>query len=359
MKSEDIARLAGVSRSTVSRVINNYKNVPEETRRKVMQVIERYQFRPNNSARVLAGKKTDTIGLFIVSIAEKDNINRVYRNNYFSPFVDAVIDNANANGIYVLVNSIYSLQDYEKIKRAFLERRIDAGIVVGTEKEIDVIAQVASMGYPFSIIDYSPEEIVRKIKKGKVAVINSTDDEGTRKMLEYLIGLGHKEIGILSGRMNTYSGRIRYDTYLKVLAEHGIETRKEWVLKGEFIKKEAANEVMKMINHGKLPTALFCCNDDMALSAIEVFRNEKIRIPEDISVAGFDDIMPASLVKPALTTVRVPLYSMARKAVEEVLKMLGETSDNISIHSLETELIVRDSCTAVSGAGITNDSFTA
>jgi len=349
MKSEDIARLAGVSRSTVSRVINNYKNVPEETRRKVMQVIEQYGFHPNNSARVLAGKKTDTIGLFIVSIAEKDNINRVYRNNYFSPFVDAVIDNANANGLYVLVNSIYSEKDYEKIKRAFMERRIDAGIVVGTEKEIDVIAELAAMGYPFSIIDYSPEDIVHRIKKGRVAVINSTDEEGTRRMLEYMSGLGHRDIGILSGRMNTYSGRVRYETWQKYLDEHGFKTAKEWILKGEFIKREAAREVMRMISYGKLPGALFCCNDDMAMSAIEVLSQNNIRIPEDISVTGFDDIMPASLIKPALTTVRVPLYSMAKKAVDEVLKMMGDTSGNISIFNLETELVIRDSCTAVSG----------
>lgn len=347
MKSEDIARLAGVSRSTVSRVINNYKNVPEETRKKVMQVIEQYQFHPNNSARVLAGKKTDTIGLFIVSIAEKDNINRVYRNNYFSPFVDAVIDNANANGKYVLVNSIYKTEDYEKIKRSFVERRIDAGIIVGTEKEIDVIADVAAMGYPFSIIDYSPEEIVQMVKKGRVAVINSTDDEGTQKMIEYLIGLGHKDIGILNGRMNTYSGRIRYETYIRVLKEYGIRPMKEWVLKGEFIKKAAAQEVLSMINKGKLPTALFCCNDDMALSAIEVFQDKKINIPDDVSITGFDDIMPASLVKPALTTVRVPLYSMAQKAVDEVIKMMGDTSGNISIFNLETELVIRDSCSTV------------
>lgn len=348
MKSEDIAKLAGVSRSTVSRVINNYKNVPEETRRKVMRVIEQYQFHPNISARVLAGKRTDTIGLFIVSIAEKDNVNRVYRNNYFSPFVDAVIDNANANGIYVLVSSVYSVKDYEKIKQAFQERRIDAGIIVGTEKEIDVIAEVAAMGYPFSVIDYSPQEIVQKIKKGRVAVINSTDDEGTRKVLEYLINLGHSDIGILSGRMNTYSGSVRYETYEKVLAEYSIKPVNDWILKGDFIKKAAAREVLNMIERGKLPTALFCCNDDMALSAVEVFQNEKIRIPEDISVTGFDDIMPASLVRPALTTVRVPLYAMAKKAVEEVLKMMGDTSGNISIYNLETELVIRDSCTAVS-----------
>lgn len=346
MKSEDIARLAGVSRSTVSRVINNYANVPEETRKKVMKVIEEYQFHPNISARVLAGKRTDTIGLFIVSIAEKDNINRVYRNNYFSPFVDAVIDMANTNGIYVLVNSIYTAGDYEKIKRAFLERRIDAGIIVGTEKEIDVIADVASMGYPFSVIDYSPDEIVQRIKKGKIAVINSTDDEGTRRMIEYLISLGHKDIGILSGRLNTYSGRIRYETYMKVLEEYGLNPMEEWILKGEFIKKTAAQEVRNMVRKGKLPTALFCCNDDMALSAIEVLHSENINIPDDISITGFDDIMPGSFVKPALTTVRVPLYSMAQKAVEEVLKMIGDTSsaNNVSIHNLATELVIRDSC---------------
>lgn len=347
MKSEDIARLAGVSRSTVSRVINNYANVPEETRKKVMKVIEQYQFHPNNSARVLAGKKTNTIGLFIVSIAEKDNVNRVYRNNYFSPFIDAVIDKANANGIYVLVNSIYTMKDYEKIKQAFLERRIDAGIIVGTEKEIDVIADVTAMGYPFSIIDYSPKEIVQRIKKGRVAVINSTDDEGTRKMIEYLISLGHKDIGILSGRMNTYSGSVRYEAYQDVLKEYGLKSMEEWVLKGEFIKKTAAQEVRNMIKHGKLPTALFCCNDDMALAAIEVLQNENISIPEDISITGFDDIMPGSLVKPSLTTVRVPLYAMAQKAVEEVLKMIGDTSINISTFNLETELVIRDSCTKV------------
>jgi LacI family transcriptional regulator len=118
MKSEDIARMAGVSRSTVSRVINNYSNVPDETRRKVMKVIEKYHYSPNSSARALAGKKTDTIGLFIVSIAEKGSSTRVYQNNYFSPFIEAVIDTANERGVYVLVHSIFSVRDYAKIKQA-------------------------------------------------------------------------------------------------------------------------------------------------------------------------------------------------------------------------------------------------
>ena len=236
MKSEDIARLAGVSRSTFSRVINNYSNVPEETRRNVMKVIEKYNYSPNSSARALAGKRTDTIGLFIVSIAERNSATRVYQNNYFSPFIEAVIDTANARGVYVLVHSIFSVRDYAKIKQAFIERRMDAGIIVGTEKNIGVIAEVAVMGYPLVIIDYSPEDIMQLVGKGRIAVINSTDDKGTREMIEYLLGSGHKDIGILAGRDNTYSGRVRYETYRETLIKNGIEPRAEWDLKGEFIK---------------------------------------------------------------------------------------------------------------------------
>jgi len=344
MRSEDIARLAGVSRSTVSRVINNYSNVPEETRRKVLKVIEQYNYSPNSSARALAGKRTDTIGLFIVSIAERNSATRVYRNNYFSPFIDAVIDTANARGVYVLVHSIFSVHDYAKIKQAFIERRMDAGIIVGTEKDIGVIAEVAAMGYPLVIIDYSPEYILRLVGKGRIAVINSTDDKGTREIIKYLLDSGHKDIGILAGRDNTYSGRVRYETYRKTLIENGIEPRAEWDLKGEFIKKIAEQAVVRLVKTGNLPTALFCCNDDMAISAMDVLSRENIKVPDDISIAGFDDIMPASLVKPALTTVHVPIYDIAGKAVELVLGMIGDTAMNISTYTMETKLVIRESC---------------
>src|SRR5690554_3710481 len=100
MKSDDIAKLAGVSRSTVSRVINNYPDIPQKTRDKVLKIIEEYQYEPNTSARVLAGKGTNTIGLFVVSLVENNNMNRIYQNNYFAPFVEAVIDTANASGYY-------------------------------------------------------------------------------------------------------------------------------------------------------------------------------------------------------------------------------------------------------------------
>ena len=115
MKSEEIARIAGVSRSTVSRVINNYSNVPDDTKKRVLEVINKYNYQPNTCARVLAGKKSNTIGLFIVSIADANNPNRLYNNNYFTQFVDAVVDCANSKGYYVLVNIIYCENDYNRV----------------------------------------------------------------------------------------------------------------------------------------------------------------------------------------------------------------------------------------------------
>lgn len=343
MKSEEIAKLAGVSRSTVSRVINNYTNVPEETREKVMKIIEQYGYEPNTSARVLAGKGTNTIGLFVVSIADKGNPNRIYQNNYFAPFVDAVVDTANALGYYVLIHTVYSREDYLKVKQAFLQKRVDSGIIIGTEKDTVTVMDIAQKGYPIAIIDYDMDEITRtNLNNSNLILINSMDYEGTIMAMNYLIQLGHREIGIITGRLNTYSGRQRYSAYEYVLREHGININKNYILRGDFLKRKAYQETKKLIQSGRLPTAIFVCNDDMALSAMDALKEEGIRIPEDISIVGFDDVPVVSQLKPALTTVKVPVYEMAKKAVEELIQGTDEGSMKFSSFSFPTLLIERE-----------------
>lgn len=214
MRSEDIAKLAGVSRSTVSRVINNYSNVPEETRAKVLRVIEQHQYEPNSFARALAGKKTDTIGLFAISMNEKENTTRIYQNNYFAPFVDAVVDTSNARGCYVLIHTVYSPDDFLKVKQAFLQKRIDGGIIVGTQKDINIVREMVGLDSPLVLIDYDISEIMSEhLDRNHLAIVNSKDYEGTTEVIEHLISLGHQEIGIICGQMNTYSGRERYTAY--------------------------------------------------------------------------------------------------------------------------------------------------
>lgn len=345
MKSEEIAKIAGVSRSTVSRVINNYSNVPEDTKKKVLEVISKYNYQPNTCARVLAGKQNDTIGLFIVSIADAENPNRLYNNNYFTQFVDAVVDCANARGYYVLVNIIYCENDYNRVSEVFMQKRIDGGIVIGTEHDAGILINVSKRGYPIALIDYDAEEIKKqKLDNDNLIVISSNDYEGAVSAVEYLIGLGHKEVGFLAGRLTTFSGRQRYDAFFDTMKKHGLPVNEEFVLHGDFIKSKTANEVKKLIQTGKLPTAIFSSNDDMAITAMDLFKENGIKVPEDISIIGFDNIPLSSLIRPALSTVSTPVYDMVDKTVTELIANIRKNKRGFSSYRYDSKIIVRETC---------------
>jgi LacI family transcriptional regulator len=345
MKSEDIARLAGVSRSTVSRVINNYANVPEATRRKVMAVIENYHYAPNSSARVLAGKGSNTLGLFIVSIADKFSPNRIYQNNYFATFVDTVIDTANASGYYVLVHTIYSEKDYQRVKQAFLEKRVDSGIIVGTQRDTGIIRDIIRLGNPLAIIDFDPKDLPKEVEDHhNVALVNSMDYQGLAMALEYLVGLGHREIGFIAGRLDTYSGRERKRAFIETGRRLGLEIKEEYILQGEFLKIPTYQSVKRLIKTGLLPTAILASNDSMALTALDALKEAEFHVPDDVSLIGFDDIPIAAQVQPALTTVKLPIHDMARKAAEYVIAVTEETKVADGIYEFPTELVIRDSC---------------
>lgn len=345
MRSEDIARLAGVSRSTVSRVINNYSNVPEETRAKVLKVIEQHQYEPNSFARALAGKKTDTIGLFAISMNEKENATRIYQNNYFAPFVDAVVDTANARGCYVLIHTVYSPNDFLKVKQAFLQKRIDGGIIVGTQKDIAIVREMAMLEAPLVLIDYDISEIMAEhLDRNHLAIVNSKDYDGTTEAIEHLIALGHRDIAIMCGRMNTYSGRERYAAYEDTLKRNGLPVNPDYVLKGEFLKDQAYGEIKRLLASDiPLPTALFSSNDDMAISAMEALAEQGISVPGDISVVGFDDVPLAASVTPKLTSVSLPIFDMSRAAVEKVLELCDSERPTFSTVSFPSVLVKRDS----------------
>lgn len=349
MRSEDIAKLAGVSRSTVSRVINNYSNVPEETREKVMKIIEQYSYEPNTSARVLAGKEMNTIGLFIVSIADGESSNRIYQNNYFAPFVEAVVDNANRLGYYVLIHTVYSQDDYLKVKQAFSQKRIDGGILVGTQQNIELVRDLVNLKSPVVLIDYDIAEIMEhRLDHNNLAVINSKDYDGTAEAVRYLISLGHTEIGMIKGRMNTFSGKERYAAFVDTLIENGLELREEFMLEGEFIKQHAYDEMRRLLAGKHVPTAFFSANDDMAIAAMEAIKERGLRVPEDISLIGFDDVPVASQLVPSLTSVRIPIYEMSREAVQRVTAMcMSQASATFGTVGYPTQLVVRQSCQSI------------
>ena len=345
MRSEDIARLAGVSRSTVSRVINNYSNVPEKTRVKVMKVIEEHHYEPNTSARALAGKSTNTIGLFVVSTAEKHNPNRIYQNNYFAPFVDALVDTANAIGYYVLIHTIYSEDDFLKIRQAFQQKRIDGGIIVGTENNMAMARIIADLEVPFVLIDYDIAELLEnRLDRNNLAVINSKDYEGAARAVEHLISLGHRDIAFISGRQNTYSGRQRYQAYVTTMNNHGLKVDEDHILSGDFLRVKAHEEVRRLLQSDKntWPTAIFSANDEMALGAMDACKELGIAIPEQLSLIGFDDIPVASQLNPSLSSVSLPIYEMSQKAALSLVEMCEKGSASFSTISFPTQLMIRE-----------------
>ena len=345
MKSEEVARLAGVSRSTVSRVINNYSNVPDETREKVMKVIREHNYVPNTSARVLAGKGTDTIGLFIFNVHDETRPGRIYGNSYFGPFVNAVVDRCNNRGYSVLIHTLYRSEDCRRIPTAWNEKRIDGAIIIGTERDEDVERLISQTDCPLAIADYNPRTVSKLApERARLLTVNSDDDSGMDACVRHLATLGHREIGLIAGRLNTWSGERRLRAFKSSMKTLGFPVRNQWMLQGDFSYRKTADAVEAMIRKEDLPTALIASNDDMALAAIDMFRKAGLQVPDDISIIGYDDGLAAPLVHPALTTVRVPFLDMAGQAVEGLVKLLDKGEPAVESVSLPVELIIRATC---------------
>jgi len=332
MSSKDIAKIAGVSRSTVSRVINNYKNVPPETRKKVMEVIEKYNYRPQMSGRVLSGKKTNTIGIFVVSISpENDSFYKLnlFNNNYFGPIVDAIIDIANANGYYTIVKIIYKKEDYSKLIDTFAEKRIDGGIIIGLNRKENIIFDIAKILMPFILIHYDENYLFKNINSDvPFGIVSTFDYEAAIEATDYLISHGHKKIAFVSGRLNNYSAYERLKGFFETMKKNNFEIKKEYIIFGNYLIYKTHMEIKKLIEQTKdLPTAIICANDDMALETINTLKTYGIKIPEDISIIGFDDIPFANLSSPTLTTMKMPLYNMAETSFQFLDNLLkGKTN---------------------------------
>lgn len=345
MKSEDIAKIAGVSRSTVSRVINNYPNVPPETYEKVMKVIQEHHYVPNTSARALAGKKSNTIGLFLFIDGFDKEEDRIYKNDFFGSYMDLLVDYASLKDYFVLVCVISGKEHYEKIQQAFLEKRIDAGIIIGTQsdtlKEIHmdrVKSSVVLFDYDLKLSDND------YTKSSRVSTINSDDPMGIRDAVSYLKGLGHRRIGFIKGLSQARSGDIRYKAFVEAMADQGLSIHPGHVLEGAFHRDTAYQSVKQMIKEeSTLPSAIISANDFMALAAIKAFEEEGIKVPEDISIIGFDNTLHGQISEPALTTIGPDFKAMAEKAIDILDKQIkGE--EKVQHVTFEVNFYKRDTC---------------
>lgn len=338
MTSEEIAKLCGVSRATVSRVINNSPNVKEETRQKILAVIKEKNYVPIAPARRLAGIDSNIIGLFVLDIDISESKSRVSESTYFSRLINLIIDQANNFGFQVLVSIITSQKQLSEIRNLFMSRTIFSGIFIGAFNDEIQLDDDIIMQHPTIIIDRQSE---RMVKKPNRLVVNLDNFESAYNATQFLIKLGHTRIGHISGDLRKLSGIERYEGYKKALEDAGLGFDKNLVREGNFLDDSGyrlAREILK-----ENVTAIFCANDVMAISAIKAIKETGLSVPDDISVIGFDNTAIGNYIMPALTTVNAPLEHIAEACIESLKYFCEHKHFKQKEIRVKTDLIIRDS----------------
>jgi len=342
LTSLEIAKMAGVSRSTISRVINGYSNVPKETHDRVMAVIREHDYYPHLSGQLLVGKKTKTIGLFWIG-----NYGSIISDNLSSSYLVHVIEAAGRLGHLTLTCILENLSDAANVnwvKMAFIQGRIDAGIFIGVNNDEPLIEELISGGHIVGIFDhYHPN----KQEPNRISV-NFEKDTGCM-IAKYLYDMGHRRVAFLHGDDNRYSSVARKEGFLRTMEKQGIRIKPEWLCLGGIEQLQgyaaASDMIRKAVKAKDLPTAIFANNDSVAFGVYEALRDANISIPEQISVIGIDG--HSHMVYPALTTYAFDYNDVFTSLVARTIAAVDGVEDNPTTEFVDGQLIERDSCKRV------------
>lgn len=330
---KDIAKKAGVSLGTVSNVLNHLSSVKPQNYEKVMAAVRDLDYTTNMTARALRTKQSGNIGLIIPSIT----------NPYYPELARGVEDAASDAGLTVFLCN----DDREEKKErgyidALLTKMVDGIILVKptlTTKEANAIRKQCGL----VLVDRS---VHMRNTKGH-GVIDVDDWDGVEKAMRLLHQNGHTKIGFINGLMETVSSRNRFNAYKRYLRQHRLPFLAKYVVPGNWTYDsgyEAARTLMALPHP---PTAIVCANDIMAFGAMKAFQDKGLRIPEDVSVVGFDNIALSNVWSPALTTLNQPKYDIGRKSVSMLLEQIGQGCDGTTIEGcsalFDIELIIRSS----------------
>lgn len=326
---KDIAKMANVSITTVSRVINNKtEGMSEETRKKILDIVRELDYHPNSIARGLVTKKTNILGLILPDIS----------NPFFPDIVRGVEDAANKYGYNIILcntdDNIEKEQTYIKILK---EKCVDGIIHTGTVNTKEVNLQMLSeFDIPYVLLD-------RSFKGTNAPAVYTDGEMGMYKVVKYLIENGHRDMAYISGPVGNVTAERRFGGYEKALAEYGISVNYDLVRHGDYKMKSGIECANDLLDSGKVFTAVICENDLMAVGALEALNGRGVKVPEDVSITGFDNIYLSKATFPKLTTVSQPTYEMGSIATTLLIKLINNESITEKITVLEPEIVIRDS----------------
>lgn len=327
----DIAREAGVSATTVSKVINNKGRISEKTRKKILSIIEELHYQPNVLASAMKGKSTYTIALLIPDMA----------NPVYSEYLKHIEEYGQEHGFSVVMCSTGGSPEKEAKHIALLrQKHVDGFIIASVFKNEAVLKQLMEDKIPIVFFSLQRPEL-------PIASVASDDYLGGYIATEHLLSLGHRRIGIIA-EAATVSGTERTRGYEKALVNAGIEVDESLVTPiNEPTIEGAKQHAKKLLDSEQRPTAIFGCNDVLAIGTMLAAKELGITLPDELSIMGFDNTVMCNIVEPPLSSVAPPVQEMGRQAMELLIQQI-EQKDNMKQRiSLLPELVIRRSTSAL------------
>jgi len=334
MTLEDIAVLAGVSRSTVSRVINDHPNVSDRVRQRVWDVVNQTGYQPNQAARSLASQRSNIIGLVIPR-----SVSLFFTDPYFPHLTQGIAQACNRSDYTLSLFLFHTEEEERKLFPRLIRRRMVDGLVIqSTNADDQLFHQLDQFELPYVVAG-------RPMNITGASYVDVDNVAGAYNGVRHLVRTGQKRVGVIYLPLNTTVGLDRFEGYKKALIESNLAFDDRLCVEGDFTENGGYYAAQRLLAHK--PDAIFSSSDLMAVGALRAVREAGLSIPEDIAIVGFDDLPPASRATPSLTTVRQPIQRMGSRLVETLLDILEKGADPPRRIIMETELVIRASCGAI------------
>ncbi|KGQ49912.1 substrate-binding domain-containing protein [Gallibacterium anatis] len=327
---KDIARIAKVSTSTVSHVINNTRYVSDEIREKIMKVVNELNYTPSAVARSLKVKETKTLGMLVTATS----------NPFFAEVVSGVEQYCNQHHYNLIISSIDgNEQRLQQNIQTLIQKQVDGLLLMYSDTRHAMVEQL-NLNLPIVVMDWWPTEL-------NADKIYENSEFGAYLATKTLIEQGHKNIAIITGKLDKSLAHNRLLGYQKALQDAHLPINPDWIIESHFDFEGGVEGMKKLLQITPRPTAVFACSDTIAVGVYQVAWQQGLRIPQDISVIGYDNIMLAQYLTPPLTTIHQPKAELGKLAVETLLERIKSPDLEYKTTMLQPQLIWRASVTKI------------
>ena len=322
---KDIAKMVGVSESTVSRAINGKPGVGDKTREKILALVEKYQYRPNSLAKGLASKETRTLGMLLPDITYP----------HLTRIVKGIEERANQLGYHLILANTGGNREKEiSYLSLFKQNRVDGIIFVGGSLAEEEIIKLGLDNFPLVLINKLLEDLA-------LPSVLVDHNQGAQQAVNHLIGKDYQQIGLVVGSLDDLNNVQLLDGYKEALQLAGLPFNEELVVEVENTRQGGYDGFLELMERDELPTAIFAAGDLLAAGVVEAIKMGGFIIPVDMAVVGYGDTMITDIIHPPLTTIRLPLIQLGKKAIDKLVKVIYEEEIGQPFEVLESELISR------------------